>query len=573
MTRRGRILRNIALGLVAFVVVVGVGGILIVQSDWFRDFVKRKIIASTEEGTGGTVEIGLFQLDWKHLRLVASDFVIHGSEPPSGPPFVRAARVQLDARLFTSIQHFLDIAYLGIESPRANIIVFPDGRTNVPTPKPSPKAEPTALETAMDFAVGHFELNKGLLIFESRKQVVNVRGDNLRAQLWFDALKQGYRGDLSFEPVYVASGRNTPVRFALKLPLSLRRDRIEFHNATITTPKTSVLINGSVENMRDPKITAHINGHVALVDLKDVSNLPIESDERNVPAALDLDANATVANNGIQVTGLRLGLGQSNLEASGTLKDPKGNGALEFKSRLVLGELGRMAKLSAHPEGTAVVNGPAKLDANNNYDVGGNIQARNLSFRQGTQYFKDLNLISAVHFDPHNLDLKGLRLSALGGEFTGDISFRDFARYQLRGNLRGLNLRTVASALGEKQFAYSGTLSGPVEASGELKATPVTKGLAAHAKLSIAPGHDGIPLSGLLNLDYGGSKDDLRLKDSYLALPHTRLDLDGSVGNQLNVSLTTTDVSDLLKSSVNLNHHQATFKGTVTGKLQAPRLA
>ena len=48
---------------------------------------------------------------------------------------------------------------------------------------------------------------------------------------------------------------------------------------------------------------------------------------------MNLDANATLADNRIDVTGLRVGLGHSNLEASGTLKDPKGNGALEFKSR------------------------------------------------------------------------------------------------------------------------------------------------------------------------------------------------------------------------------------------------
>ena len=45
-----------------------------------------------------------------------------------------------------------------------------------------------------------------------------------------------------------------------------------------------------------------------------------------------------------------------------------------------LGELGTLAKLDARPEGTLVANGIAKLDANNNYEVGGNIQAQNVAF-------------------------------------------------------------------------------------------------------------------------------------------------------------------------------------------------
>ena len=273
---RKRLLIKIAIGLVAFVALAAIGAILVVQTDWFRDYVKRKIIASTEEGTGGAVEVGSFQFDWKHLRAVVTGFVIHGSEPRGAAPFVAARRVQLDLRLFTSIHHLWDIAYLGIEDPAANIIVFPDGRTNVPQPKDqSPSSGPTALETVIDLAVGHFDLSNGVLVFESEKQTLNVHGSNFHAQLWFNALKQGYAGELSFQPVYVVSGRNTPVNATLKLPLTLQSDRIDFHDATITTPETSVLINGSIQNMRNPKISAHVNGRIALADLKNMADLAV----------------------------------------------------------------------------------------------------------------------------------------------------------------------------------------------------------------------------------------------------------------------------------------------------------
>jgi translocation and assembly module TamB len=570
-----RLFRNIAAGTAAFVAVLFVAGILIVQTDWFREYVKRKIIASTELGTGGTVEVGGFQFDWKHLRAVVTNFVIHGSEPRGAAPFVSARRVQLDLRLFTSIHHLWDIAYLGIESPQANIIVFPSGRTNVPTPKAPSQSGPTALETVIDLAVGHFDLSNGLLVFESEKQALNMRGSDLHVELWFNALKQGYSGELLFQPVYMASGRNTPVVATVKLPVSFERDRIDFHDASITTPQTSVSIRGWVENMRNPKVSAHINGRVALADLKNVANLPLALESRAVPTTMDLDANATAGSNKIEVTGLRLGLGHSNLEASGTLKDSSGSGALEFKSRMDLGELGLLAKVEARPEGTVVLNGSLKLDANNNYDLGGNIQAQNVSFLSGGQRIRNVNLMSAMHLDAHTLDLNGMRLAALGGEFAGDIGLRDLARYQIRGNLRNLGLRAAAEAMGEKQFAYDGTLSGRLEAEGDLKAASLLKSTTARAKLSIAPGHQGVAVSGRINADYRGSSDDLRVDNSYVALPHSRLEVNGRVGSELNVSLTTTDLDELLnqKSWVNLNGREASFKGTVTGKLKSPRLA
>lgn len=579
MSRRLKIVRNIAIGVVALVAGLGVAGILIVQTDWFRNYVKQKIIASTEESTGGKVEVGSFRFDWRHLRAAVTDFVIHGNEPAGAAPFLIARDVQLVVRPFTSIHHFLDVAYLGIDQPQANIIVFPDGRTNVPTPKTALTSKESPVQTVVDLAVGHFVLTNGQLVFASQKQALNVRASNLRAQLWFNVLKQRYAGQISLQPLYVVSGRNTPVDFTLTLPVAMQGDRVEFHDATITTPETKLLINGAVENLRDPKLSAHINGQVALVDLKNAFNVPLALGP-NIPSSVDVDASATASNNRIEVTGLRMGIGHSDIEASGTLKDTNGARSLEFKSRLALGELGRLAKLAARPDGNVLLNGTAKLDASNNYQVAGNIQAKGLSFQQGAQRINDVNLFSAVYFDPHNLDLKGLWLAILSGEFAGDVALQDFAHYKVHGNLRNLNLRALAHAMGLKQFGYDGKVSGPMDAEGDLKATPTTRGLTAHVRLAIAPGRQGIPVSGRLNADYSGASDNLRVENSYFMLPHTRLTLNGSVSNQLNISLTTSDANDLVaatpirgKSPVSLNDRQASFIGTVTGGLTSPRFS
>jgi autotransporter translocation and assembly factor TamB len=234
------------------------------------------------------------------------------------------------------------------------------------------------------------------------------------------------------------------VTFTVTLPVSLQRDRIEFQNARIYTGPSEIFINGSMDNMRNPKTSAHINGHVALADLKKLGSLPLTPNARNVPSTVDMDANATVADNLIQVTGLRLGIGHSTIEASGVLKDPTGKGSLRFKSELALGELGRLANLAERPDGRVLMNGTAKLDANQNYEVAGNLAAQDLSFQQGTQRISHVNLMSAVRLDPHRLDLKGLRLDAFGGEFAGDASLEEFARYKLTGNLRHLDLGTTS---------------------------------------------------------------------------------------------------------------------------------
>jgi len=63
----------------------------------------------------------------------------------------------------------------------------------------------TPLQTVVDLAVGHFQLTNGAVTFNSRKQDFELRGESLHVQLWYDMLKQGYKGELSLVPLYVVS--------------------------------------------------------------------------------------------------------------------------------------------------------------------------------------------------------------------------------------------------------------------------------------------------------------------------------------------------------------------------------
>src|SRR6202023_1021621 len=249
MSKPARIIRNIAIGVVALLAVLTVAAIFVVQTDWFRTYVKQKIITSTEDSPGGKVDIDSFSFDWRHMRAVVTEFVIHGNEPAGAAPFLSARRVRLDIRLFTSVHHILDLAYLGIEQPQANVIVFPDGRTNIPNPKQKSTSNESPLETVVNLAVDHFELSDGLLTVASQQEEINIRGNDLKAELWYNALKQGYRGQLSFQPLYVASGRNTPVNFTVTVPVTLERDRVDGRDARISTALSWVALNGPVRTI------------------------------------------------------------------------------------------------------------------------------------------------------------------------------------------------------------------------------------------------------------------------------------------------------------------------------------
>jgi hypothetical protein len=57
-------------------VLLVIGSLIAVRSDWFRDQVRERIIREVERATGGRTEIGDFSFDWSQLRAVVRNFVL-----------------------------------------------------------------------------------------------------------------------------------------------------------------------------------------------------------------------------------------------------------------------------------------------------------------------------------------------------------------------------------------------------------------------------------------------------------------------------------------------------------------
>ena len=249
-----------------------------------------------------------------------------------------------------------------------------------------------------------------------------------------------------------------------------------------------------------------------------------------------------------------------------------------MQARVVLEELGRLAGLATPPQGVVTVRGTARLDQNNNYTADGIVAGQSLTFVQGKQRIGPAQFDASVHADSHRIDAKNVRLAAYGGRFEGSFSLEELARYRLSGVLRDFGIQALFSRLGLRA-PYSGSISGPLEASGDLKA-PGTRSIAARARLDISPGRQGVPVSGKVYAEYDGAADNLDVDHSFVSLPHTRLTLSGSLNRRLDLSLTSRNLGDLFAAAGNrgenpvaLEGGEAVFNGTLTGALTAPRLS
>ena len=578
MRRFKRIALIVAASLAGLALALVIAGIIIVQTQWFRDFVRTKIVSAVEDATGGKAEIGSFSFDWRHLRAQIRDFTIHGLEPSNSRPLLHANLVQVDLKLLSPFRGFVDIAYLLLDTPQANVIVFADGHTNIPSPKIAPKhTDKTGLETIVDLAIGHFDLRNGSFFFGNQQSHLDASGANFRAQLGYNALAPSYTGQIDISPLHLRSGGNAPLDVNIQIPITAHKDQIQVANAQFVTPQSHIVVSGEMTHLMAPQTSAHVNAVVALDEANRAAGLNLPLDLTRGPRVLTADVTASIDSQRIVLQSARLALGRSDIEASGTLKESNGHAGATLNASLDLGQLGTLLRVSARPQGTVKLGGTAALDGNNNYSFAGNISGRQVALRAGATRISNVAFDSGVAADPRRIALSNLRLNALGGGFAGNASLENLADFEVAGRLQDFNIETIARVALNRQLGYNGIVSGPVEAKGSVKNIGA---LSARANLAIAPARaraNEIPVSGRLNADYDGRAETATLRTSYIALPHTRLDLSGQLGRQIEVKLVSRNFADfapLAQIPISLSAGgAATLNASVTGKLTAPRIS
>lgn len=530
MTRRLRIVRNTGIGIAALLIIAFAAGLITIRTAWFRGYVARDIVSSVEKSTGGRAGIGSFDFDVSRLRVTIGDLVIHGREPAGTPPLLRVSRIIADFRVFPHFTKFFDIRYLSIDRPQADVRILADGRTNIPSPKQKTVSKESPLQTVVNLAVKQFELKDGTIAVESRKQPLNVSAENLVARLAYNTAHSTYSGAISLQPVYVIADHNTPVVFTISLPLTIASDRIDVRGGTVSTAASGIRIDASFEDVKSPRIAARVAGSVAITDLKNAADLPLAINTRGIPASLDLNADLSESGGVIRISDFAARIGKSSIEASGASDQ-----AIAFHSNLDMAELGRLMKAKTVPGNPLSASGDIRTDG-----------------------------------DLRDLYLTDFTVNAFGGWFSGSASLRDMRNYKIDATLRDFDIGTVLRAMHER-VPYDGVISGSLNVDGALRDT---RELIARTHLTVAPGKRGKPVSGSIEASYDGASGNVVFGKSFLALPHSRVDVSGVLDRALNVSLKSTDLSDFPGTNgLALNRGQADFNGSVTGVLTSPRIA
>ncbi len=580
MTRRRKIWFTagaVVLGIAAILVIAAV---IVVQTSWFANFAREKIVAALEDSTGGVAQIGSLSIDLRHLTVRVRNAVLHGKEPAGQAPLLSVKEIELRAKLFS-------LEYLGIDQPHVNLILLPDGTTNIPEPKtPSKPSQTSGLETVVNLAVKSFELRHGLMQVLQQKTQLNVQGNNLRALLNYNPAAPSYVGDLSMDPIAVTYPARLPLELHLNIPVVLEKNAVRITNARIDSPHSEIQLTAALENVKTPMITVHLNASVSIPEIQRSFALPINANANGVPkqltAAADLRFDSP--SNELRVNTARVVLGNTNIQASGDMAPGK-QAPVQFHANFALDDLSKLLKIpSAQFTGDLIANGEVTMDKQSNYNVNGVLQSSRLSVRSGTAELSNLSISSPFHADPYLISMDGLKINALGGSLNAKIFLEKLQNLSVEARLQNFSIPVLVTSATGKHLGYDGFLNGRLVAKGNLKANGAT-GYTAQSDLVIDPGRHGIPISGQIKADYRGATGAFNLARSSLRLPNSQLDLSGSLNKQIDISLISRNLNDFLPAlnfgaaqpqtslPVVLNGGNANLQGQITGTISSPRIA
>jgi translocation and assembly module TamB len=517
---------------------LAVGGVLILRSDWFREKVRARIVAAVEKATGGRAEIGAFRFDWRQLRAQVEGFVLHGSEPAAGPPLLRADSVQLGIKIVSVLKRSVDIQYLDVRRPQVYVIVYPDGHTNLPSPKVK-GAGPNAAETILDLAIARFSLQEGSFEVAGQGSTsFDVQGHNLRAEFAYHTGGPRYSGRLSVAPAGVHWGRSRSLPLDLSLALAVYRNGVQIDSGRLATAQSQAEFSGAVENLADFSGVLQYKVRASLAEFM-----------RTQGWRTQLEGPVALAG--------RVGFhGLSDFQASGTLHAS----GVTFRPdpRVTLRGWNADGSFTADPDRIALsglrFSGPAIV--------------------RGDTIPSQGRIESAV-LRHKILQAEGIRVEILDGSFVGKATIADFERAHVVGDVAGFDVRKTLHVYSAHSVPWDASASGPFELSASLGDSNTVR---ISARMAIAPSGSGAPVHGDLDANYDAAADTLDLGRSFLTLPSSRADFSGVLGRLLQVHLDSRDLNDVLPAfdiqslPVTLRHGEVEFQGAVAGKLEDPRI-
>lgn len=221
------------------------------QTESFRRWAERKVVAAIEQSTGGKVDLRQLTFNVRGLRFQADGLVIHGTESPDQEPYVRVQRIVVNAKVLSWFGRQLALRSVLIEQPRVHVIVYPDGHTNVPEPQQG-QGTSSSSQPVLDVKLDRAELHDGILVVNDRAIPFDFTAQGVRATVDYAAKAHAYEGTAEVANMHVAYGKLTPFDAAGSAQFVLGPNQLQVRTLELSSGQIKINATGTVSDFAKP---------------------------------------------------------------------------------------------------------------------------------------------------------------------------------------------------------------------------------------------------------------------------------------------------------------------------------
>ncbi|MEO8049849.1 MAG: translocation/assembly module TamB domain-containing protein [Acidobacteriota bacterium] len=301
--------------------------------------------------------------------------------------------------------------------------------------------------------------------------------------------------------------------------------------------------------------------------------------EANLAAAFTLDASR------LTLSPMRIDVGGSRIDLAGSLTNLQApQGAFKATAEIAVRDAVSLFSLPISTAGSANFDGDVAFSFAGGFDytLTGKLNGRGLGYARERLQIQNATASAALRMTSDQLSLRGINAAALGGSLTGEADLAHWKNFHFKGNFADLDVRQALAVLTPRPVLWSGTLAGALEVD-TVRGEPISK---VHAMASIAPGGNGEPIQGQLDIHYDQQAGTISFGDSRVATPATGLILSGTLGQNLDVRARSTNLDDVLPALALLGDSaptsfplqldrakqgEAALVGAVSGSLNDPQ--
>ena len=517
-----------------------------VSTDSFQQMVRRKVVASLEDATGGRVEIGEFHTIPLRLRIDVRNLTIHGREAADQIPLFHVDRLQAEVKIISIFSKKVGLHALLLDRPVAHIVVYPDGSTNQPSPLVKQGANGNPLARIYSLSISRVEVDHGELLWAAEKIPMEFDAQDVAFQLNYSFLRQHYELELQVGRAPTRYQQYPPFSWHARTSMVLARDHADILKLDAGTEKSQIHLSGKVQNFQHPQLTAEYGGTLDVAELSALIEPPPQ---------------------------------RKNSGREGAVR-----------------------------KGTALIVGKGTVSLQD-FSSDGTVDIKDLDWSDRAVDLRNARVSTSFAITPERLRLSSLKAAVLGGELQGDVDVTNWQtsleptpvspkhrvigrvaqgslqRGAIRLRLNGFPIGPALLEISSKKLPLdrmhlAGNASGTVEMLwvGSIRDAETKLNLSFAPPAQIAPGE--LSARGGIRGIYRGSRDELSLEQFHLITPASEVSAQGELSStsQLRISFSSRNLNEwqpLLHAAWGpgqlpfATYGPVNFNGTASGRLSA----